>query len=487
MKVNRVLLVASPALTFREERDINPLPPMGLGYLASVIEGMGIEVKILDCLARGWNNEEDVTEDLMRVGMSDRDIEEYIAKFDPDIVGINCQFSRQYRMYHNMLSLVKKVKPDCITIAGGAHVTVCPEEVLTDPNCDFILTGEAEESFEAFLNAIYKDNGLGQIDGLGWKLNGNLKMNEKKRWIENLDLIRFPAYHLMDLDIYFGLNASHGLRHKTKFSPIITTRGCPAKCTFCSVHNVWGKPYRVRSVENVIEEMSILRNKYGIEELMFEDDNVTANPKRAAQLFTRMIEEKFDFIWDTPNGVGIWSINESIIDLMKKSGCVKLNFPVESGSQHVLKNIIKKPLNLEMVKRLTKYCRSIGLPYGMFLVIGMPGETLKDMWTSIKFAADCGCYDPHISVATPYPGTVLFDDCNKKGYFAREFSLDHLFIRGFLIETPDWSGDDIRKLLNRGIIYLKFREVLTNPQKIKWAFQKLMKPSLIVNWIKKII
>src|SRR4030066_1953819 len=129
MKVNRVLLVASPALTFREERDINPLPPMGLGYLASVIEGMGIEVKILDCLARGWNNEEDVTEDLMRVGMSDRDIEEYIAKFDPDIVGINCQFSRQYRMYHNMLSLVKKVKPDCITIAGGAHVTVCPEEV----------------------------------------------------------------------------------------------------------------------------------------------------------------------------------------------------------------------------------------------------------------------------------------------------------------------------------------------------------------------
>ena len=111
----------------------------------------------------------------------------------------------------------------------------------------------------------------------------------------------------------------------------------------------------MRSVENVIEEMRLLKDQYGIEEVMFEDDNVTADAKRAKLLFSRMIEESLDFVWDTPNGVGVWSMDEEMIDLMKKSGCIKLNFPVESGSQRVLKEIIKKPLNLEKVKRLLKY------------------------------------------------------------------------------------------------------------------------------------
>ena len=122
----------------------------------------------------------------------------------------------------------------------------------------------------------------------------------------DLDSIPFPAYHLMELDKYFGLDTSHGMRHRTRFSPIITSRGCPAKCTFCSANRVWGDNYRLRSVDNVIEEMRILKHEYNIEELMFEDDNVTANPERAKALFSRMIEEEFHFAWDTPNGVGIW-------------------------------------------------------------------------------------------------------------------------------------------------------------------------------------
>lgn len=167
------------------------------------------------------------------------------------------------------------------------------------------------------------------------------------------------------------------MRHKKRFSPIITSRGCPAKCTFCSAYKVWGNRYRLRSVDNVIEEMRLLRDRYGVEELMFEDDNVTANPKRAKELFSRMIEEGFNFIWDTPNGVGVWSMDEEMLDLMKQSGCIKLNFPVESGSQYVLSNIIQKPLKLKKVVKLTEYCRKISLDYGMFLVIGMPGENLK--------------------------------------------------------------------------------------------------------------
>jgi len=487
-RIKRVLLIVPPAFTFKSHRDINPLPPMGLGYLASVIENMGIDVKILDCLVRGWDHEEKEDDTLIRVGLSDSEIEKYIQEYDPDLIGITCQFSRQYKLYHHILSLIKKVKPDSLTIAGGPHVTVCPKEVLEGPSCDFILIGEAEESFRDFILAINHKTDLNLIDGLGWKSDGGIILNEKKKWITDLDSIPFPAYHIMELERYFGLEASHGLRHRRRFSPIITSRGCPSKCTFCTAYRVWGRKYRLRSVDNVLEEMKLLKNKYGIEELMFEDDNVTANPKRAKELFSRMIEGDFNFIWDTPNGVGVWSIDENMLDLMKKSGCINLNFPVESGSQYVINNIIKKPIKLSKVKNLIQYCQKIKLDHGMFLVIGMPGEKLKDMWTSIRFAAYCGSFTPHISVATPYPGSLLFENCMKNGYFARKFSLDDLFIRSFMIRTPDWNESDLQNMLVKAYLYLNFRCLFTNPSvTLKQLFRRLRHPLSIVANLKGMI
>lgn len=481
MKINKVLLIVPPAFTFKSSRDINPLPPMGLGYLASVIENMGIEVKILDCLVRGWNHEENVDNTLIRVGLSDREIENYICEFNPDLIGINCQFSRQYKLYHHILSLIKKDQPNSITVAGGPHVTVCPKEILTDPSCDFILIGEAEESFRDLILAINHETDLNLIDGLGWKSDGVLILNEKLKWITDLDSIPFPAYHIMELERYFGLEASHGLRHRKRFSPIITSRGCPSKCTFCTAYRVWGRKYRLRSVDNVLEEMKLLKNKYGIEELMFEDDNVTANSKRAKELFSRMIEEGFNFIWDTPNGVGVWSIDENMLDLMKQSGCINLNFPVESGSQYVIDTIIKKPIKLSKVKNLIKYCDKIKLNHGMFLVIGMPGEKLEDMMTSIRFAAYCGYSNLHISVATPYPGSQLFDDCMKNAYFARKFTLDDLFIRSFMIKTIDWDENDLKKILVKANIYLFFRNLIANPLFIlNLLLNRIKRPSSII-------
>lgn len=488
MDIKKVLLIVPPAYTFGYLRDINPLPPMGLGYLASVVENMGIEVRILDCLIRGWDHEEKVDNLLIKVGLSDDEIEHHIREFKPDLIGINCQFSRQYKIYHHLIALVKRIHPECITIAGGPHVTVCPTEILKDQNCDFILIGEGEESFKTLIQALIQGTDLKSIDGLGWKSEDQIVLNEKQKWIADLDSIPFPAYHIMELERYFGLFASHGMRHKKRFSPIITSRGCPAKCTFCSAYKVWGNRYRLRSVDNVIEEMRLLRDRYGVEELMFEDDNVTANPKRAKELFSRMIEEGFNFIWDTPNGVGVWSMDEEMLDLMKQSGCIKLNFPVESGSQYILNNIIKKPLKLTKVVRLTNYCRKINLDYGMFLVIGMPGEKLNDMWTSIRFAAYCRCYSPHISVATPYPGTKLFEECKEKGYFINKFTLDDLFIRSFMIETHDWNARDLRKILFKGYIYLKCRELLRNPIFfLKEIIIKFKGSTMIFGYMKKII
>lgn len=486
MKIEKILLLTPPATTFRDFRDINPLPPMGLGYLAGVAERLGIEVKIIDCMVEGWEIETPIDEELVRVGLPYETIKKKIVDFDPDVVGVNCQFSRQYRIYNDVLALAKEAKPGCITMAGGAHSTVCTRDVIGNPACDFIVMGEAEVTFDELIRALNDGSDYRGIEGLGWKENGEIVLNPRKHWIEDLDSLPFPAYHLMNLEKYFGLTASHGLRHKKRFMPIITSRGCPAKCSFCTAKQVWGNKYRTRSVENVIEEMRLLRNEYGVEELMFEDDNVTANPVRAKKLFTRMIEEEFGFIWDTPNGVGVWSIDNECLDLMKKAGCININFPVESGSQRVLTDIIRKPLNLEKVRKLIEHCQEIELAYNMFLVVGMPGETVEEMWQSIKFAAKCGVYRPHISVATPYPGSDLFEICKERNLFTRPYTLDDLFIRAFLIETPEWNEQHLRKLYRDARVYLTFREIMDHPAHLlKYASKAIKAPKRILSFLSR--
>jgi magnesium-protoporphyrin IX monomethyl ester (oxidative) cyclase len=151
----------------------------------------------------------------------------------------------------------------------------------------------------------------------------------------------------------------------------------------------------------------------------------------------------------------------------------------------VLKDVIKKPLNLERVRGLIAYCEKIGLHHSMFLVIGMPGEKLSEMWESFRFAADCGCYFPHISVATPYPGTELYDICSREGYFSRPYSLDDLFIRSYLIRTPEFDENDIRKLLRKGKLYLIVRSILAHPTRIfAYIGTVLRRPSVLKHYLK---
>jgi anaerobic magnesium-protoporphyrin IX monomethyl ester cyclase len=342
------------------------------------------------------------------------------------------------------------VDKDIITVGGGAHPTVMPELVLSDKNADFAVLGEGEETIIDLVNYLEGKQSIADTDGLAYRDNGNIRIIPRTRFIADLDALPFPARHLLDMEKYFGLKFSHGTRKKKRFSPIVTSRGCPAKCTFCSAYRVWGRRFRYRSPENVIAEMKHIKERYGIEEIMFEDDNVTLNVNRAGRLFDMMIEEKLDFVWDTPNGVAVYALNERLIDKMKASGCYSLNLALESGSQEVLDNIIKKPVRLPRAKELVRYAQGIGIKVKMYLIIGMPGETKEQMWANFQMAKELGIYTPFVSVATPYPGSALYDTCREKGYIPPDFSLDNLFIRSFSISTEDWTGDDVREILRQG-------------------------------------
>ena len=453
-RVKKALLPVPPAFTFKDRLDTNPLPPLGLGYLGAVLEKVDVEVKIVDCLMEGWGNRVDLGDNVIRVGLSFEQIEGIIEDYGPDIVGVNMLFTKQRDNGHRIFESAKRIDKSIITIAGGAHATALPESVLADANVDFVVLGEGEDTMIDLVSVIEGRRDAASLDGVGFKSNGQPIVIPKTQFIADLDALPFPARHLLSMEGYFGLRDSHGTRMKRRFSPIITSRGCPAKCTFCSAHMVWGRKFRQRSPENVIAEMKHIKEKYGIEEIMFEDDNVTLNVKRAERIFDLMIEEKLDLVWDTPNGVAAFALTESLVDKMKDSGCYCLNLALESGNQYVLDNVIKKPLKLERARELVRYAQSIRLQVGIFLIVGVPGETREQIWDSFRLAKELGIYSPFISVATPYPGSALYDSCREKGYIPDDFSLDDLYIRSFSISTENWTGEELRQVLKQGQKFL---------------------------------
>ncbi len=448
--IEKVLLFIPPAFTFRDAIDINPLPPLGLGYIGAILENAEIEVKVVDCLMEGWNNRVNVDDKAIRIGLSFDKIEEIIRDYSPNMVGVNSLFTKQRDNAHKIYELAKKIDSNITTVAGGAHPTVLPELVLEDQNVDYVVLGEGEETIISLIQVIEGKTEISVLNGIGYRENGQTVIVPKTTFIEDLDSLPFPARHLLNMEQYFGLKASHGTRRKNRFSPIITSRGCPAKCTFCSAYKVWGRKFRYRSPENIVAEMKYIKERYGIEEIMFEDDNVTLNIKRAHRLFDLMIEEKLNFVWDTPNGVAAYALNEELIDKIKASGCYHLNLALESGSQYVLDNIIKKPVKLEKAKKLIRYAQKVDLDISIYLIAGMPGETKEQMWETFQLAKELGIFSPHVSIATPYPGSELYEICREKGYIPDNFSLDDLYIRSFCISTEDWTGEEVEDILKRG-------------------------------------
>ncbi|MDP2923766.1 MAG: radical SAM protein [Candidatus Omnitrophota bacterium] len=463
MKIKKALLFIPPAFTAKNGIDINPLPPLGLGYIAAVLESRDIDVKIYDCLIEGWDKREDIDNETIRIGSPVNEIERVIAEFQPDIVGVNNLFTKQRKNAHQIYEIAKQINRAIVTVAGGAHPTAMPELAMEDKNVDFVVLGEGESIITDLISCLEMEKDINTLNGIAFRDNGNVKIIPRIDFIQDLDSIPFPARHLLNMEKYFGLEFSHGKRRYRRFSPIITSRGCPAKCIFCSAHKVWGRGYRSRSPENVIQEMQQLRDRHGIEELLFEDDNVTLDVSRAERIFDLMTEEKFNFKWDTPNGVAAFALNERLIDKMKQAGCYKLNFAIESGNQEVLNNLIKKPLNLKKVKPLIKYAKSIGLDVGIFLILGVPGETLSQMWDSFRFVKEVGIYNPFVSIATPYPGSELYNLCLEKGYISKDYSLDNLHIKSFSISTENWTGEDIKKICQQSYFFLRREYYRSHP------------------------
>jgi anaerobic magnesium-protoporphyrin IX monomethyl ester cyclase len=368
-------------------------PPLGLGYLASALENNGHEVRVIDSLAMGY--------DLA-------DVKRAVQKFDPELVGITATTPAIYDAYA-IARVAKEVNPDCRTILGGPHVTFMAKETLKEcPQLDVVVKGEGEQTIAELASG----KKLGGIKGIAFRKKGKITENEKRGFVKNLDEIPFPAYHLLPMKKYEMKDI--------KFSAMVTSRGCPFQCVFCSSSKLCGKIWRGRSPENVLEEIKLLREKYGVREIEFLDDTFTLNKERTKALCALIRKEKVDITWSCSSRVD--TINEGLARELKEAGCHSIYLGVESGSQRSL-NFLKKGINLNQAKKAVTVLKKLKLNTVSTFIIGIPGETVKAIEKTIKFAKKLTPTLAQFTLLTPYPGTEIYD-------FAR---------KNDLLLTKDWS------------------------------------------------
>jgi phosphonoacetaldehyde methylase len=447
-EIKRVMLIYPP-ITFAPQNMKQCHLPLGIAYIAAVLRDQ-VELKVLDATIEGWDHEEQVGGKLIRYGLSFSEIEKRIIDFKPDLVGLSCISSTQFRNVADLAKRIKNIDPDIFTITGGTHPTFMTKECMKQaPHLDMIGRGEGEFIMRDVVNFLNEGKSLSGIPGLAFRENDRVVINEDRKPFENLDEIPFPARDLFPFELYSKVGMPMGTVYRKKpFMNLITSRGCPYFCTFCSSTNFWGNCYRKRSPENVLAEMEELYNKYGVREFKFFDDNITSDRKRAEAIFQGMIDRGIDVKWNTPNGIHVVTLDEELLTLMKKSGCYEITMAVESGDKDVLRKIIRKPTKLERVLEVSKLTRKLGITTNSFFIIGFPGETMEQINRTLEFSKTLDLDRMSFFIFQPLPGTRLFDVCVEKGYIDPAIDRENLDYYEGHFDTPEWTGQqlhDIRK------------------------------------------
>lgn len=447
----KVLLI-NPPQTFYPGSD---LPagnlPLGLLYIGAVLEAGEHKVELLNAFMTDsvYTKNGDSTE----VGMPYGKIKQEIKLRKPDIVGISNPFTSQVDHATRVADAAKGVDPQIITAVGGPHTSVIPVDFLNDAaNVDIAVVGEGEYAMRDIANYAAGQKNIEQIEGIAYRNEGKVFLNKPRPPIENLDALPFPAYHLVDIEVYLNPKKIDYRSFKERAIPMITSRGCPYNCHFCAVHLHMGKKFRTHTVAYVMRHLEFVIEKFKVKNIFFEDDNMALDGGRFEAIVDGMIKKGFHINWELPNGIRADTMNFELLAKMKQAGCRSVFFGVESGDQEILDHLIEKSLNLKAVVNVAKMCKTLGLKTGGFYAIGFPGEKKENMMKTVEFALSLKReYDVgmHLFVATPNYGTKVYDVCKEKGYLERELT-PRAFAevrqpRGVpLIRTPDFTPLEVK-------------------------------------------
>lgn len=393
--------------------------PISLPSIAGPLRKNGHEVSIMDCVV----NKKPISKIL-----------DDIKAFDPSLIIINISTVTYYDDI--AVADIIKSKFQHIHLTGiGNHVTSLPQTAIKESRLDSVILGEPEFTALELSDHLSRNEDIKDIEALAYRDKDDIRVNEKKYFHKDLDELPFPARDLMDNKRYTlpVINEPYTL--------IISSRGCPHECIFCTASQYYGKKPRFRSPENILEEIKEIRCKYGIRNITMWSDTFTLNRSFVIRICQLLIKEKLDIRWMCNSRVD--RVDPEMLKLMKKSGCIGISYGVESGDQEILNNI-KKKITLSQIRDAIRWTREAGIESLAHIIFGLPGETRTTIEKTINFIIELDPDYAQFYCAIPFPGTEFYEISKKKGWLVtddwRRFELNQA-----IISTPSLSAEELHK------------------------------------------
>ncbi len=451
-----------------EKKSMARVLPLGLLAIGSVLKRAGHQVKILD----------------LRISNSpDEELDAVMSSFDPQVVGIGVM-TIECKYGFIDAAKVKKINPNVTVIFGGPHCSHEPQFILNDSNVDLMVSGEGDLTIVELIDTLEEGKDVAGVPGIAYKKNGSYLRTAERPVIRDLDTID-QEYDLINLERYFNFQSSMDFfpvfRNK-RFIPLVTSRGCPFKCTYC--HDIFDKSIQYRSPEAVVNEIEYLIKVYGIREFHIVDDVFNVNMKRAKIVLDAIIERNLNIHISFPNGLRADFFDDELIDKMQRAGVYRMALGIESGSQRI-QDMIKKDLDINIIYDVVEKLTSARMSVHGFFMLGFPSETREEMKETIDFACDLGLTTANFSLVIPNPGT----DLRQTFIESRESNFENFSEYTFDAASSNASeveGDDLIKLkreANRRF-YLsaqRLRHVLRAVEP-KWIMRSMINTPLALLW-----
>lgn len=454
-KINKILLISPPGkITITKEGSRErklAVPPLGLAYLASNLIKEGYEVEVLDTLIEDFNNEVHIKDGTIIYGLSYEKIKKRIQKSNPDIVGISCIISNRTLETLTICKIAKEISPDIHVVLGGQHPSGMPE-IVSEDCIDYVLTGESDNSLTQLITTINEGSDLAEVKGIALKNNSSIYINPHKDF-PDVNSLPLPAWHIFNLEKYWNTGICDyetGDTGPKKFLTMITSRGCPHKCYFCTSHFMSGRKYRLRDIDDVINEIQIYRTKYNINRVYFWDDNFFAHKQRVKKLLRALISNFSDMTFEVTSGSEVNSLDDEIIELMPKAGFKKIFLAVESPNEDIQHDLIDKNVNIKRIPMIVRKIHEVGMIAEGSFMVGFPSESKKQIDNTFDLAQKFNFDRLSISIVNPLPGTPLYKHCQDNNLLYEDFDPQNI----------RWSMENIKLPgVERGYIAKRRRDV----------------------------